>query len=385
MTEVNDVAPFQALFQTSPLALVILSLNGEVIAANAAARALVGERLTEGVHIEKLTHPDDQPTLATALGSLGEDGTPARFTSRLRGDDEPTIAWQVWRAPARSELFATLSKTEAPSASATGAAKTQGDEIEMRVLRAMLDHLEIIAWAVDKDGVYTFFDGKAIAAMGASPGMLVGQNVFEVYRDQISPAMKSALAGSVEHESIKIVGAYWDNWYVPMRDDGGEFAGVVGISQNVNESQRIREELESRLALIERQQAVIRDLETPIIQVWDRVLTLPMIGIVDSKRAARLMDDLLGAVVRTSARFAILDLTGVEIVDTATASYLVQMIHAIRLLGAEGIITGIRPTVAQTVISLGVDLAGIPTHGSLRHGLAYCIRQLGGGGRERGP
>lgn len=65
--------------------------------------------------------------------------------------------------------------------------------------------------------------------------------------------------------------------------------------------------------------------------------------------------------------------------DTATASYLLQMIHAIRLLGAEGILTGIRPTVAQTVISLGVDLKGIPTHGSLRNGLAYCIRQLGGG------
>jgi rsbT co-antagonist protein RsbR len=379
MTESSDVAPFKTFFQTNPVALVILGLNGEVIAANAAACALVGERLTEGVHIEKLTQPADGLALVAALGRLGEDGTPASIATRLRGDDESTIAWQIWRPPARSEVFATLSKTEAPKAAATEAPKTQDVEIDRRVLRAMLDYLEVLVWAVDKDGVYTFFDGKATAAIGSSPGLLLGQNVFEVFRDQISPAMKSALDGSVAHESIHIVGAYWDNWYVPLRDERGEYAGVVGISQNMNESQRIREELEARLALIERQQAVIRDLETPIIQVWDRVLTLPMIGIVDSKRAARVMDDLLHAVVRTSARFAILDLTGVELVDTATASYLLQMIHAIRLLGAEGILTGIRPTVAQTVISLGLDLRGIPTHGTLRHGLAYCIRQLDGG------
>lgn len=379
MTENNDVAPFRALFQTNPAALVILSLNGELVAANAAACALVGERLTEGVHVEKLMQPDDGLALVAALGRFAEDSAPASVQTRLLGEDEPTIAWQIWRSSARSEVFAALSKTEAPKAAAIKAPKLQDEEVGKHVLRAMLDYLEILAWAVNKDGVYTFFDGKATATIGSAPGQLLGQNVFEVFRDQISPAMKGALAGSVEHESINVVGAYWENWYVPMRDDRGDFAGVIGISQNMNESQRIREELEARLALIERQQAVIRDLETPIIQVWDKVLTLPMIGIVDSKRAARVMDDLLQSVVRTSARFAILDLTGVELVDTATASYLLQMIHAIRLLGAEGILTGIRPTVAQTVISLGVDLQGIPTHGTLRHGLAYCIRQLSGG------
>jgi rsbT co-antagonist protein RsbR len=88
------------------------------------------------------------------------------------------------------------------------------------------------------------------------------------------------------------------------------------------------------------------------------------------------MDDLLAAVSRTSARFAILDLTGVEVVDTATAYRLMGMIRAIRLLGAEGVLTGIRPTVAQTVVSLGVDLSGISTLASLRHGLAFCIRRL---------
>jgi anti-anti-sigma regulatory factor len=121
---------------------------------------------------------------------------------------------------------------------------------------------------------------------------------------------------------------------------------------------------------------VINDLETPVIQVWDRVLTLPMVGIVDSRRAARMTDDLLRQVARTQAHFAILDLTGVEVVDTATAGHLLNIASAVRLLGAESIITGIRPNIAQTIISLGVDLTRIRTLATLRDGLALAIRSL---------
>jgi PAS domain S-box-containing protein len=132
--------------------------------------------------------------------------------------------------------------------------------------------------------------------------------------------------------------------------------------------------LASQLALVQRQREVIRNLETPILQVWDKVLTVPMLGVVDSGRAARVMDDLLAAVTRDQARFAILDLTGVELVDTATAAHLLSLISAVRLLGAEGIITGIRPNVAHTVVSLGLDLSSIIAKANLREGLSFAIR-----------
>lgn len=376
MTESSDVALFKSFFQTNPQPLVILTLTGEVIAANSAAYGLIDKPLVTGTNIEKMMHADDAVMLVEALEHVGENGTSVSLTTRSSTDDSMMIAWQLWRSTGQTEVFASLAKAEPQDKPRTDM-KDLPTENDARVLHAMLANLDVLVWAVDKNGVYNFFDGKATAAIGAKPGMLLGANVFEVFKDQISPAMRQALEGTASHESICISGAHWENWYVPMTEAQGDYAGVIGISQNQNESHRIREELEARLALIERQQAVIRDLETPIIQVWDKVLTLPMIGIVDSKRAARVMDDLLKSVVRTQARFAILDLTGVELVDTATASYLLQMIHAIRLLGAEGILTGIRPTVAQTVISLGVDLKGIPTHGSLRNGLGYCIRQLG--------
>ena len=151
---------------------------------------------------------------------------------------------------------------------------------------------------------------------------------------------------------------------------------MIGVTLDKSDMKRATKELEARLELIERQQEVIRNLETPIIQVWDRVVTLPMVGIVDSRRAARVMDDLLAAVVRTQASFAILDLTGVDTVDTATAGHLFGLIRAIRLLGAEGIITGIRPTVAQTMVTLGLDLTHLSTCANLREGLKLCIRRM---------
>ncbi|MFY0541418.1 STAS domain-containing protein [Nannocystis pusilla] len=135
--------------------------------------------------------------------------------------------------------------------------------------------------------------------------------------------------------------------------------------------------MRAKLDLIERQQEVIRQLSTPIIEVWDGVITLPIVGLVDTVRTAEIMDNLLQAVTRTRARFAILDLTGVEVVDTGTASHLIRMIQAIRLLGAEGILTGIHPTIAQTIVSLGVDLTRVAVFGKLRDALVFCLGKLG--------
>jgi rsbT co-antagonist protein RsbR len=158
---------------------------------------------------------------------------------------------------------------------------------------------------------------------------------------------------------------------------------VVGISLDISEAKRIEKELRANLELIERQDMVIRALSTPIIEVWDRVLLLPLLGVVDSGRTAEVMADLLAEMVRTKARFAILDLTGLEVIDSGTAGHLLRLIEAVRLLGAEGIITGIRPGVAQTMVSLGLELKSVMTLATLRDGLHRCIRLMRDGTAER--
>lgn len=258
--------------------------------------------------------------------------------------------------------------------------QSQKDIVEQKALRmahllqALLDHLNVVVWTVDEKGTFTYHDGRGSESLGIPRGSLLGANIFEVF--PTSDLVKKALGGSFQHESSPLGDRVWENWYVPIKDKESNQWHVIGLSLDVTEAQRSKVELESKLALIERQQTVINDLETPVIQVWDRVLTLPMVGVVDSRRAARVTDDLLNQVARTQAQFAILDLTGVEVVDTATAGHLLNIASAVRLLGAEGIITGIRPNIAQTMIALGVDLTRVRTLATLRDGLAFAIRSL---------
>ncbi len=159
---------------------------------------------------------------------------------------------------------------------------------------------------------------------------------------------------------------------VPARQ-GTEVTGLLGMTLDISERKRAERELQAKIDLIERQQEVIRTLSTPIIEVWEGVLVMPMVGILDSKRAADVMQDLLERVTASGAGHVILDLTGVEVVDTQVASHLLGLVGAVGLLGAEGVITGIRPSVAQTMVSLGLDLHRVVTHANLRAGLGHCI------------
>ena len=127
---------------------------------------------------------------------------------------------------------------------------------------------------------------------------------------------------------------------------------------------------------------MIRELSTPVIEVWDGILTLPIVGLVDSVRTAEIMDNLLQTVVRTGSRFAILDLTGVQVVDTHTASHLIGLIQAIRLLGAEGLFTGIHPNIAETIVAIDIDLTHVRVFAKLRDALKHCIAQMNAKGRK---
>ena len=124
---------------------------------------------------------------------------------------------------------------------------------------------------------------------------------------------------------------------------------------------------------IERHQAAIRELSTPVIQLHERVLLLPLIGTIDALRARQMVERVLERVVKTQARVIILDIAGVAVVDTSVANHLIQTTEAVRLLGANTILSGIRPQVAQTLVQLGVDLSAMHTCASLQEGLELAM------------
>jgi anti-anti-sigma factor len=160
----------------------------------------------------------------------------------------------------------------------------------------------------------------------------------------------------------------------PLRGSSEEIYGVCGISLDITERKQAEEE---RAALhqqvIEAQRATLRELSTPLIPVSDEVLIMPLIGTVDSGRAQQVLETLLEGVAQHQARLAIVDITGVSVVDTQVAQALVQAAQAVRLLGAQVILTGIQPQIAQTLVNLGVDLSGIITRSSLQSGITYAL------------
>jgi rsbT co-antagonist protein RsbR len=133
----------------------------------------------------------------------------------------------------------------------------------------------------------------------------------------------------------------------------------------------------TRQEIIERQQQELLDLTTPVVRLWDSIVALPLIGTLDSERTQVVMESLLDSIVENEAAIAIIDITGVPTVDTLVAQHLLKTVAAARLMGAECIISGIRPQIAQTIVHLGVDLGDVVTKATLAEALKIALRRVG--------
>ncbi|MFI9255179.1 STAS domain-containing protein [Streptomyces sp. NPDC053069] len=129
--------------------------------------------------------------------------------------------------------------------------------------------------------------------------------------------------------------------------------------------------------LIARQRQQLLEVATPVINLWEGIVAVPLIGTLDSARSQVVMESLLEGIVNQRARYAILDITGVPTVDSLVAQHLMKTVAAARLMGAECIVSGIRPAIAQTIVQLGIDLGSVLTRASLADALAYALGQQG--------
>jgi rsbT co-antagonist protein RsbR len=165
----------------------------------------------------------------------------------------------------------------------------------------------------------------------------------------------------VGHDSKRLAEVFWD--FTTLLDQLGLY--TTQIYQ------------ESRESVIHRQQEELMELSTPVVQLWDEVLALPLIGTLDSHRTQVVMENLLQRVVETGARIAIIDITGVPTVDTLVAQHLMKTVAATRLMGADCIISGIRPQIAQTIVHLGVNLNDIITKSTLADAFQVALHRIG--------
>ncbi len=207
------------------------------------------------------------------------------------------------------------------------------------------------AWAPVRDLLAAMASTRAL--QGFSPAE-TASFVFLLKRPLLS-RLHAELAG----------GDPWPAVWTAMRllDDLGLYTTEV--------HQRSREEV------INRQQQELIEVSTPVVKLWDGVLALPLIGTLDSSRTQVVMEALLERVAETGARIAIIDITGVPTVDTLVAQHLLKTVAAARLMGAECLVSGIRPQIAQTIVHLGISLEDVPTRATLADAVADALARLG--------
>ena len=163
----------------------------------------------------------------------------------------------------------------------------------------------------------------------------------------------------------------------PINDATGKVTGASTIARDITERKGLELELAKKMEVIQRQAQEILEISTPVMQVWEGVLVAPLIGTLDSQRTQQFMERLLERIVQTNSPVTLVDITGVPTIDTQTAQHLIDTISAVRLLGAQVILTGVRPAIAQTLVHLGVNLSDITTRSSLAAGLQVALDALG--------
>jgi rsbT co-antagonist protein RsbR len=164
---------------------------------------------------------------------------------------------------------------------------------------------------------------------------------------------------------------FWANVVITaLRDANGSLKGFGKITRDMTERKRVEEMLRQQ------NREVLEMATVPVVQVWEGILLVPLIGTLDSARTQQLMERLLQRLTETSSQVALVDITGVPTIDTQTAQHLIETIKAVRYIGADVVLTGVRPVIAQTLVHLGIDLSSATTRASLASGLRVALDVL---------
>ncbi|MFL5803887.1 MAG: PAS domain-containing protein [Roseiflexaceae bacterium] len=256
------------------------------------------------------------------------------------------------------------------------------DEQALRQAEAIFAVIPDMMFRLSQAGEYLDCKISGDHELYAPPEQIIGKHLHDLMPTETAAAWLDAITRTLDRGRMQVyeyrmpTPKGWCDFEARMVVSGvGE---VLTIVRDVTEHKRAEEALRNsanQQQIIRLQAAALRDLATPLIPISSQVVAMPLVGAVDTQRAQQVIEALLRGIATSRARAAILDITGVPLVDTQVANTLVQAAQAVRLLGAQVILTGIRPEVAQTLVGLGVDLAGLVTRATLQDGIAYAMRQ----------
>jgi rsbT co-antagonist protein RsbR len=289
---------------------------------------------------------------------MGEDLFPIKYTCDPLLDDKGEIYALLHTGTRIDELRAAL------------------DDAKEKV--TYIENAPIPIVAVDKNINIRFLNRAGADAVGIAPEDAIGKKCYEVFD---TPECKTdrccvrqvfekgyAVNGETILHGVKDMDVQFT--CAPLMDDDGNIIGGLKYIADITDLKRLIEERE-------RLSDEIMKVSTPVIEVWEDVLMLPLIGTLDTERAEEMMERLLGEIVKHEAVVVILDVSGIPAIDADVAQHLIKTASAARLLGSKVIFTGVRPDMTETMVSIGIDLSEIDTRRTLREGLKETIPMVG--------
>ena len=262
------------------------------------------------------------------------------------------------------------------SDSASKSARPQaGPAEESQMLQLLVENVRDYAIILlDSKGRVLSWNNAAERLKGWQSFEIIGKSIETFYTPEDVAAGKVATElrvaeqeGRFEDEGWRVRkdgSRFWANVILTaLRDRDGALRGFGKVTRDMSERRAAEEKIRQQA------QEIFEMAVVPVVQIWEGILLVPLIGVLDSMRTQQLMERLLHRITETGSPVALLDITGVPTIDTQTAQHLIETIAAVRLLGAEVILTGVRPAIAQSLVHLGIDLSSVASRSSLAAGL----------------
>jgi rsbT co-antagonist protein RsbR len=360
-----------------------------------------GERLDERAWLN-IVHPDDRPQVEEGLKQALADGTGYTADCRLLRHDGAYLDYMMHCVPFRG-ADGTVQQWICGCVDIT---ERKRSEASLRVseerFRTLATYLPVGVFQTDAKGDCIYVNDRWQEITGLTETEALGPNWASTLhpddRDRVFREWyEAAQAGREFLSEYRFLNrerklTWVSGSAVALFGESGAPNGYFGTLTDITVRRRADDVLRESLIqkeLIRAQEAALAELSTPLIPISEDIVAMPLIGAVDDRRASRVLETLLNGIITTNARVTILDVTGVPTIDTQVANALIRTARAVKLIGAQMVLSGIRPDVAQTLVQLGVDLGGIVTFGTLQTAIAHALKTkadaVGQGQRRASP
>jgi rsbT co-antagonist protein RsbR len=374
----DELRTFKLLVENAPDGIAIADLALTLQYTNPALAGMLDYETLVGVNVNDIVYPPDLPILQQVVEQVMQ-GLAPRETVRYVRRDGGLVTVQA-SALALYDRHGHLSGYASINRDITEQIEAEEElRHSERRNRALLEAMPDLMFLLRADGVFLDYKADRSGRLLLPPEAFLGRHVTEV----LPPYLAERVVYHIEQ--LRLTGEMQQFEYrLDLGDQVEEYEArmvlsnndILILSRNITEQRRMeRERTAMQEQIIAAQQATLRELSTPLMPIANGVVVMPLIGAIDTARAQQIMETLLYGVAKHHAHVAIIDITGVKVVDTQVAGALMRAAQAARMLGAQVLLTGISPEIAQTLVHIGAELRDLVTKATLQEGIDYALKR----------